>query len=668
MTPRSHGPVVMILNRMGVLLASFLISTAVLSQAIITLDNSNPYQRIGTSVFFIKDPDRAITFDDIRDHRYDDRYVQSDQEANNLGNIQMAVWNKFTVTNKSTEKWLLLVENYSLDTLEFYYRDTITHEYHVIKSGRSLPFSQLKYKTNIFVFDLPVKRGDTTTFYLKVDTYFFQYPMILSTEERFVALSHRKDLLTGIYYGLVVVFMLYNLFVFFSVRDQNYLYYVVYIFFNALLIAQLKGLTAELFGDTLHFLWDYAPAVIAVTSIVSFIFTRRILETRKWAPKWDKIILWGFYPNYLLIIILSMAHQNLYASLVNQLSGILALFFLFAIAVKVYNRGFKPARFYIVACFFYFMGVFIYVMKSFNILPFNAITNNSVEIGSTFQMIMFSFVIADRLRLFKKEKEKAQDDLVQSLRENQRLITEQKDMLEVKVKERTRELRETMEDLSEEKERSEKLLLNILPFETAQELKQGGKSEPRFFEEVTVMFTDFKDFTQFSEKLTPAELVHEIDSCFRAFDEIVGRHNVEKIKTIGDSYMAAGGLPVANNSHAEDVLLAAMEIMAFVERRNKIREQEGKRPLEIRIGIHTGSVIAGIVGTKKFAYDIWGDTVNTASRMESSGEIGKINVSGVTYGRVQKRFAFIHRGKIEAKNKGVIDMYFLDPNNKHLHS
>lgn len=632
------------------LLLSVVVSS--LSQEIITLDESNPYQRIGKSIYYITDPKRELSFEEISSPSFERKYIKSEQVANNLGNVDISVWNKFTITNPTPVKWLLLIESYNIDTAEFYFPDSLSGKYQKIIAGRHLPFSARKYKTTSYAFDLPIEQGDTITFYLRVDGYYMQYPLAVTTQEMFVEESHLKDQLTGIYFGFVLVFMLYNFFVFLSVRDKSYLYYVVYIFFNALLIAQLKGLTAELFGDELHFLWEFAPAVIAVTSLFSFIFTRHILETRKRAPKWDKVIVWFFFPIYFLIIALSISGNNLYGSILNQLSGLLALFFLFSIAIKIYRGGFRPARYYIVACFFYFLGVLLYTLKGMNLLPFNFITNNSIEIGSTLQMIMFSFVIADRLKIFKQEKEKAQEDLVASLKENERLILGQKEMLEIKVKERTQEL-------TLEKERSDSLLLNILPEETANELKEKGYAEPRFFESVTVLFTDFKDFTRLSEKLSPDQLVSEIDHCFKAFDIIVGKHDVEKIKTIGDSYMAAGGLPVQDKDHAKNVMKAAIDILQFIENHNAERKIKNQFPLDIRIGIHTGSVVAGIVGTKKFAYDIWGDAVNTASRMESSGEVGRINVSGATYELLKNEFTFEHRGKIEAKNKGMIDMYFL---------
>ncbi|MFN0032456.1 MAG: adenylate/guanylate cyclase domain-containing protein [Flavobacteriales bacterium] len=214
--------------------------------------------------------------------------------------------------------------------------------------------------------------------------------------------------------------------------------------------------------------------------------------------------------------------------------------------------------------------------------------------------------------------------------------------------------------ISKEKDRSENLLLNILPYETAQELKEKGSADAKLFDEVTVLFTDFKGFTMVAEKLTPTELVAEIHHCFKAFDEIMAEHNIEKIKTIGDAYMAAGGLPVKNKTNASDVIEAAFKIQKFMLNYKTQREAEGKSIFEIRIGIHTGPVVAGIVGIKKFQYDIWGDTVNTASRMESSGEQGKVNISGATYELVMDSYTCTYRGKIQAKNKGEIDMYFVE--------
>ncbi len=214
--------------------------------------------------------------------------------------------------------------------------------------------------------------------------------------------------------------------------------------------------------------------------------------------------------------------------------------------------------------------------------------------------------------------------------------------------------------IKKEKKRSDELLLNILPEETAEELKATGSAKAKSFDLVTVLFTDFKNFTQASELLSPEELVAEINHCYSEFDRIVTRYSIEKIKTIGDSYMCAGGLPVSNNTHPFDVVSAGLDMVRFIDNNKRERIKNGQPYFELRIGVHTGPVVAGIVGIKKFAYDIWGDTVNTASRMESSGQIGKVNISGSTYELIKDKFTCIHRGKIEAKNKGMIDMYFVE--------
>ncbi|RYY18469.1 MAG: adenylate/guanylate cyclase domain-containing protein, partial [Sphingobacteriaceae bacterium] len=219
------------------------------------------------------------------------------------------------------------------------------------------------------------------------------------------------------------------------------------------------------------------------------------------------------------------------------------------------------------------------------------------------------------------------------------------------------EISDANTQISFEKRRSEDLLLNILPADVAEELKEKGSANARLFDEVTVLFTDFVNFTTVSQRLTPEELVAELHFCFMAFDKIISQHNIEKIKTIGDAYLAVGGLPNADALHAKNVVRASLEIAAFVRER---KANLGDKTFNIRIGIHSGSVVAGIVGVKKFAYDIWGDTVNTAARMEQNSASGKINVSETTYNLVKDTFAFTCRGEIEAKNKGALKMYFLD--------
>ena len=236
-----------------------------------------------------------------------------------------------------------------------------------------------------------------------------------------------------------------------------------------------------------------------------------------------------------------------------------------------------------------------------------------------------------------------------------RLVARQRDDLDLEVKERTAEL-------SAEKERSDELLLNILPAEVAEELKATGAAKARHFEQASVLFTDFKGFTGMSAYLGADVLLHELNACFEAFDDIITRHGIEKIKTIGDAYMCAGGLPDPNTSSPIAVVQAALEMQAFMAERKKRHDAIGQPVFEMRVGIHTGPVVAGIVGVKKFQYDIWGDTVNTASRMESNGEVGRVNISETTYEIVKNEpgLTFTPRGKIDVKGKGEMEMYFVN--------
>lgn len=220
-------------------------------------------------------------------------------------------------------------------------------------------------------------------------------------------------------------------------------------------------------------------------------------------------------------------------------------------------------------------------------------------------------------------------------------------------------LQETNRQIEEERKRSDELLLNILPEPIANELKKSGKASAQKYKNVTVLFTDFKDFTKVSEKLTPEQLVRELDYCFRGFDFIISQYGVEKIKTIGDAYMCASGL-TNKRTMPVNIIKAALEMQEFLEDYKKERMVKGLPFFEARIGIHTGPVVAGVVGVKKFAYDIWGDTVNIAARMEANAGVGKVNISEETYRQVKYNFECRHRGKIEAKNKGYIDMYHVE--------
>ncbi|MGH2642437.1 MAG: adenylate/guanylate cyclase domain-containing protein [Chitinophagaceae bacterium] len=211
-----------------------------------------------------------------------------------------------------------------------------------------------------------------------------------------------------------------------------------------------------------------------------------------------------------------------------------------------------------------------------------------------------------------------------------------------------------------EKQKSENLLLNILPEEISNELKQTGKTKAHSYDMATVMFSDFVNFTRIGEKLTPEELVSAIAEYFETFDHIIERYGIEKIKTVGDAYICAAGLPIPTTDNALIMIQVALDFLKALDDLNERRHIRGQEIFNIRIGINTGPLVAGVVGIKKFAYDIWGDTVNTAARLQEKGEAGRINISGSTFNLIKHIYPCTYRGKIEAKNKGEIDMYFVE--------
>ncbi|MCF8368375.1 MAG: hypothetical protein K9G76_04975 [Bacteroidales bacterium] len=234
-------------------------------------------------------------------------------------------------------------------------------------------------------------------------------------------------------------------------------------------------------------------------------------------------------------------------------------------------------------------------------------------------------------------------------REKKRILEGQKEKLEILVTERTKEL-------AAEKEKTEELLLNTLPLKVVNELKQNGKAEPESFEDVTVYFSDIVGFTNISSQLEPKTLIGELNEIFTGFDGIMEKHSCERIKTIGDAYLAVSGMPERNENHAENMVRAAMEIRQFLAERNKTSNIDW----QVRIGIHTGKVVGGIVGVKKYIYDVFGDAINTTSRMESSSEPNQINVSETSFLLLKEKFNFRAREPMQIKGKGEMRMYFLE--------
>ncbi|WP_129020235.1 adenylate/guanylate cyclase domain-containing protein [Edaphocola flava] len=325
------------------------------------------------------------------------------------------------------------------------------------------------------------------------------------------------------------------------------------------------------------------------------------------------------------------------------------------IIIAIFKRvpGSLILGFGILFCLLFIIGLFITVFIAGNIKLNMLLTILFVLSIFSIPASISSF-LAWRFATTNKNLSKQLVAVEQLSAEKQSILENQNITLEQEVVVRTQEVMRQKQALEEEKQKTDNLLLNILPHEVAEELKTKGSSKAQQFDEVSVLFTDFVNFTKISETLGVDELLEELNIHFTAFDRIMEQHGLEKIKTIGDAYLAVSGLPLANKMHAKNAVAAANDIIDFVAQR-KLQVPYG---LDIRIGIHSGPLIAGIIGVKKFAYDIWGDTVNTAARMEQNSIPGMINISESTYQLVQDYYPCTYRGKIEVKGKGALDMYF----------
>ena len=622
------------------------------AQSVIEIQNERDVQNIGKQLWMYVDESHQLSIQDMLVPKLGAQFRLSEQAIPNIGITDAALWCKFKFSNRTDQDCYLKISNAALEDISLF---EISEDAPVTetKTGVYQNFDERELRNNHYLLRLSNKTTSPKTFYLRVKHFRgTQFPIEAGTLKGFVEKLHTIDFVQGIYFGFMLLMIFYNLFVYFSVRDKAYLYYVVYVATMALLNGSLGGYATEYLWTNHAWLSRYEDLLTASLGITGILFASSFLHVKQLVPRMHKLFqtLLGLY---FIGIVIVLSGNFMLGTIVNELISLVLMLAIFAAAIAVWRKGYKPAKFFLIASTILMVGVVVFILKDFNVIPYSMITVHSIQIGSAIEAMVFSFALADRINIYKEEKEVAQLEALKQLSENEKLILEQNVMLETKVEERTREL-------STEKQKSDELLLNILPSETAEELKATGSAKAKSFALVTVMFTDFKNFTQASENLSPEELVHEINYCYSAFDRIVTKYGIEKIKTIGDSYMCAGGLPIQNQTHAEDVVTAGLEMQKFIEQYQSDRVKKGLIFFELRLGIHTGPVVAGIVGIKKFAYDIWGDSVNVASRMESSGEIGKVNISGATYQLVKDKFNCIHRGKIQAKNKGEIDMYFVE--------
>ena len=473
--------------------------------------------------------------------------------------------------------------------------------------------------------------------------------------EQVLAGERRDRLFQGIYLGIILVLVVYNLGLFFVIREPSYLYYVITECAGALLWCGLVGLTSEFLWPNLP-IWEFTSLWIWVclSGWAGGQFFRHYLDTAKHFPRSDTLLKWIALANVPLapVIFVVPAKAAYQFEVLLGAWGIAEIGVWMAVLILAMVRRHPLARYFLAAGLASITGSVIVTGAMIGPLPGTDFTLHAGQIGSSITGIILSMGLGFRLRRLQTEvsdRQLAEARLQgEHERENRELAEEHNRGLEAKVRERTSEL-----VLAQEK--SDAMLGNILPRAIIDELKARGETEPRRHEEASILFTDFVGFTQAVSTIPPKRLVQELDEIFRGFDDLTTQHGLEKIKTIGDAYMAASGLPLSAADHAVRCVRAALALTRFIETRN----QTAAMKWGLRVGVHSGAVVAGVVGKHKYAYDVWGDTVNIASRLESASEVNRVNISAYTYELVRAHFVCEYRGKLAAKGKGEIDMFFV---------
>lgn len=590
----------------------------------------------------LRNPDR-YTFTPVRQHSVQPKSGKS------------GYWFTFAITNETPAELLLqfiyngtkIIDVYETDGRQVLaqHRLGALNAEHVYPIRKSNPFCALN-----------VRRGQTHRFYVyQQGIYTSELPVYCLTATRLLSDIHQADLFYGLFYGLVLTISLSMFLFFIRVHSRDTLLYGIWVLLLGFQSALFRGHLNEFLYARHPYIEEYGAALGGVVGMAHVLFTISFLRLRRNEPRLYKgcLVLLALFALGSLWI---MVDVNLpdpidfdFIPLVAMVEGV----FNMVAGLLVFRRGFRPAQYYILGNIGFYASLVVFLLYAFGYLPHSFFTYNSMLFGTTFEIALFATALASNVNLLREQRRNAIQEKIQLLQENERLITTQNAMLEQQVTQRTQELQQ-------EKQRSEELLLNILPGQVVEELKQSGKMSPRRYEQVTVMFMDIQDFTEAGEQLSPEQLVSELDFYFRSIDTILGKYRIEKIKTIGDAYLCAGGVPGPYPEHAREVVQAALEIRSFLQQSQLERQQKQQTFFSFRIGIHSGPVVAGVVGARKFAYDIWGDTVNTAARMEQHGEAGKVNISASTYALVMDCVRCTYRGKIPVKHKEDMDMYFVE--------
>lgn len=538
-------------------------------------------------------------------------------------------WIRLKIHNKTSSKFQgTIFVCQDIDSLKVYlkYSDALTY---LTTTGSAIKPSEKFYPSASNDFTLFLESDQKIEIYALVKLgknsgveHYFHFNM----RDNFIS-RIRDDLYRRVFWaialGFLLVFPVLSLIMYLNFKKNYFIYYSVLVVFMTFYFLNLQGITSMYITFPIA-IRHYFITVIPIGGMVisAFLFFNSYLDIKRRVPLYFKFLLTITVISATLTITQSWIFNNMALGTdISNLGVIVFMLSLIGILIYLNFKRVKEARILLIATSLILVGGVLFTLTLLRIIPRNVIFSNGFQWGA----IAFS------------------GTLLYGLFDNIKQIQSERFKLKV------------------EKEKTDELLFNILPYEVAMELKEKGVYEARDFDNVSVLFSDFKNFTLKSAQITAKELVDEINICFIEFDRIMEKYGIEKIKTIGDSYMAAAGLSPMSEKRAEVVVWAAIEMQEFLVHRNQESKEVGKETFEMRVGIHSGPVIAGIVGIKKFQYDIWGDTVNTASRVEAHGQEEKVNISESTYQEIKDHpdFIFEEREPIEVRGKGWFKMYFV---------
>lgn len=620
---------------------------------------------IGQNIFVLEDAEGKLAIEDVSADSIAQQFVLSQNQVLNFGFTNSFFWLRFSLENNTTESLLLELEQAFLPNVELYLKDK-DGEWISFRAGYTVNLYEKIIKNHFQLFPLPEGNHE---FYVRLQSYSLPIPATIWESSAYEEKSSVQKIIYGIYSGILIFVMFNNILLYFTFRKYNFLLYAVLVFLYAATSAGvIDGYMLYSFPDADMLFWY--TIIPALNMPVALLYCISFLELKKYsllAYKFSIGMVVYFCANILIQPFLTTIDEQL----INTIQALILFLLITTLAIKAGNKGNRFGYNFALAYFIWFLFVLleaIYIQTGF---PPHFFDVSHISIAIFIEVFLLSYLLSKRFEWEKAEVEKAKAEtqlqLLDQTRENERIVLEQNTILEDKVVARTTQLKETNEELTtiletveNERQKSESLLLNILPSTTARELKELGNAKPQNYEMASVLFTDFENFTLLTSDLSPEMLVKDLNECFSEFDRIVQQYGIEKIKTIGDAYMAAGGIPIPTSLHALDTVRAAIDIREYMHEWNAEREKMNRIRLNVRIGIHSGPLIAGVVGTHKFSYDIWGDTVNIASRIESNGQAGKVNISNSTHELVKDYFTCIPRGKIKAKGKGELEMHWVE--------